>query len=31
MGFGPTKDEQAKINAIKKKYASVIRGGRRNE
>ena len=26
MGFGPTKDEQAKINQIKKKYASVIRG-----
>lgn len=29
MGFGPTKDEQAKINAIKKKYASVIRGGKK--
>lgn len=29
MGFGPTKEEQAKINEIKKKYASVIRGGKK--
>ena len=31
MGFGPTKEEQAKINAIKKKYASVIRGRKPDE
>ena len=26
MGFGPTKQRQEKIKAIKKKYAAVIRG-----
>ena len=27
MGFGPTKEQQAKINAIKSKYRSIVRGG----
>lgn len=27
MGFGPTRQQQEKINAIKRKYAAVIRGG----
>ncbi len=26
MGFGPTKDQQAKINAIKSKYKELVRG-----
>lgn len=26
MGFGPNKEQQARINAIKKKYASIARG-----
>lgn len=29
MGFGPTKEEQTKINAIKKKYAAIAGTGRR--
>ena len=29
MGFGPTKDEQAKINSIKKKYSAIAGTGRR--
>ena len=27
MGFGPNKEQQAKINAIKAKYKSVMKGG----
>lgn len=27
MGFGPNKEQQAKINAIKQKYRSVMKGG----
>jgi predicted phosphoadenosine phosphosulfate sulfurtransferase len=27
MGFGPTKEQQAKINEMKKKYKSIIAGG----
>lgn len=27
MGFGPNKEQQAKINAIKEKYKSIVRGG----
>lgn len=30
MGFGPVKEEQARINALKDKYKSIIKGGKKD-